>query len=139
MAQKDEFKPSASGKSLQGKLEKVLFRINKEGGFRASIISDLDGLSLASVASEFDDRRISAISAIVQDVSEKAEKHFDFKRMDEVSLVDDGKFRLVFRQFEVGGQQFILTAAVPPHTAYRKLTNAALKEISNILKEMRKI
>ena len=139
MAAKEDLKPAVSAKYLQGKLEKVLYNMNKDGDFRASIISDFDGLSLASVASEFDDMRISAISAIVQDVSEKAERYIGFKRMDEVSLVDDDKFRLVCRQFEVEGRQLILTVAVPPYTAYRKRTNTALREIIKILKEMKKI
>lgn len=133
MSQKDKQKSSVTSANLQENLERVLSKINEKGGFKASIISTLDGLTLASVASEYDDTRISAISAIVQDVSEKAEKFIGFNRMDEVSLVDDDKFRLVCREFQVDGRHLILTVAVPPYKTYRKLTNDALREIQNII------
>jgi predicted regulator of Ras-like GTPase activity (Roadblock/LC7/MglB family) len=139
MTTTDNLKASVSGKNLQGELEKILFKMNKEGNFKASLISDLDGLSLASAASEFDDRRISAISGIVQEVSDKAERYIGFKRVDEVSMVDDDKFRLVCREFKSEGWHLILTVMVPPYKTYRKLTNTALKDISKILKEMKKI
>jgi len=139
MDKTEEVRPSISSKYLQGKLEKILYKMNKEGDFKAAIISDIDGLSIASVASEFDDQRISAISGIVQEVSDKAERYIGFKRMDEVSMVDDDKFRLVCREFEAEGWQLILTVMVPPYKTYRKLTNTALREISKVLKEMKKI
>lgn len=139
MSKTDDLKPSVSGKYLQGKLEKILLKMNKEGDFKASLISDIDGLSLASAASEFDDQRISAISGIVQEVSDKAERYIGFKKMDEVSMVDDDKFRLVCREFEAEGWHLILTVMVPPYKTYRKLTNSALKEITNVLKEIKKI
>jgi hypothetical protein len=61
-----------------------------------------------------------------------------FKRMDEVSLVDDDKFRLVCRGFNVEDSQFILTVIVPPNKTYRRLTNEAIKEIEKIIQEKRK-
>lgn len=123
---------------LQHKLDEVLQRINREGEFRASILSTLDGFSISAVSSDFDDVVISALSSIVQDASKRAEKYMGFKRMDEVSLVDDDKFRLVCREFEVDGSQFVLTVVVPPYKTYRKLTNEAIKAIERILIERKK-
>ncbi len=130
--------PPVSTDYLQGKLDSVLHRINREGDFRASIISTLEGWSLAAVSSEFDDVVISAISTIVQDASKKAEAYIGFKRMDEVSLVDDDKFRLVCREFTVDDSHFILTVVVPPYKSYRRLTNVAIRVIEKILLEKRK-
>jgi len=135
MSEKQNDNPSQKREFLQGKIEQVLYRMNQEGDFKASIISTLDGFSFASVSDEFDDVKISAISAIVQDVSKRAEKYIGFKRMDEVSLVDDDKFRLVCREFLVGGSHFILTVVVPPYKAYRRITNVALKNLEDILQE----
>lgn len=125
-------------KYLQGQLESILYRINQEGEFKASIISTLDGFSIASASSQFDDVLISALSSIVQETSNRAEKYMGFKRMDEVSLVDDDKFRLVCRGFNVEDSQFILTVLVPPNKTYRRLTNEAIKEIEKIIQEKRK-
>jgi predicted regulator of Ras-like GTPase activity (Roadblock/LC7/MglB family) len=127
-----------SAKYLQGKLEKVLNRITREGDFRASILSTLDGFSIAAVSSQFDDVVISALSSIVQEASKRAETYIGFKRMDEVSLVDDDKFRLVCREFIADEGHFVLTVVVPPYKTYRRLTNVAIREIEKILNEKRK-
>ncbi len=139
MDEKNAARTPVSSKYLQGKLEKILYQINKDGDFKTSIISDIDGLSLASATSDFDDQRIAAIAGIVQEVSAKAEKYIGFKKMDEVSMVDDDKFRLVCREFEVQGRHLILTVMVPPYKTYRKLTNSALREITQVLMEIEKI
>ena len=105
MSKKETVKSSVTGEYLQVKLDNVLKRVNEEGGFKASILSTEAGFSISAVSSQFDDVVISAISSIVQEVSRKAEKYIGFKRMDEVSLVDDDKFRLVCREFPVDDSQ----------------------------------
>lgn len=140
MSIKEHSQPSAASnpKYLQGQLETVLYRINLEGEFKASILSTLEGFSIASASTQIDDVVISALASIVQDASKRAERYMGFKRMDEVSLVDDDKFRLVCREFEVEGSQFILTVVVPPYKTYRRLTNEAIREIEKIIQEKRK-
>jgi len=135
MSNKETVNSSASGEYLQVKLDNVLHRITEEGNFKASILSTDEGFSISAVSSQFDDVVISAISSIVQEVSRKAERYIGFKRMDEVSLVDDDKFRLVCREFPVDGSQFILTVVVPPYKTYRRLTNVAIRDIEKIFQE----
>jgi hypothetical protein len=139
MSLEPEAKPLRKEDYLQGKLENVLLRISREGEFIAAVISTLDGFALASVSSQFDDLTLSVISTIVQEASKKAEKYIGFKRMDEVSLVDDDKVRLVCREFTVDDLQFILTSVIPPNKTYRRLTNIAIKEIEQILLERKEI
>lgn len=135
MSKKETVNSSASGEYLQVKLDNVLHRITEEGNFKASILSTDEGFSISAVSSQFDDVVISAISSIVQEVSRKAERYIGFKRMDEVSLVDDDKFRLVCREFPVDDSQFILTVVVPPYQTYRRLTNVAIRDIEKIFQE----
>jgi|GEM_PF-1093321 len=135
MSKKETVKSSGAGEYLQVKLDNVLQRVNEEGGFKASILSTEGGFSISAVSSQFDDVVISAISSIVQEVSRKAERYIGFKRMDEVSLVDDDKFRLVCREFPVDDSQFILTVVVPPYKTYRRLTNVAIRDIEKIFQE----
>ena len=130
-------KGQEKAKYLQVQLDEVLNRMNRQGDFRASIISTVDGFTIASVSSQFDDVVMSAISSIVQEASRRAEQYIGFKRMDEVSLVDDDKFRLVCREFSVNESQFILIVVVPPYKTYRRLTNVAIREIEKILDKKR--
>jgi predicted regulator of Ras-like GTPase activity (Roadblock/LC7/MglB family) len=142
MSQKLNEAPTGSEKYLQGKLENILLKINQEGEFVTSTISTLDGFAVAAVSSQesrFDEVVLAAISTIVQEASKKAQKFIGFKRMDEVSLVDDDKFRMVCREFSVGEDRFILTSVVPPYKTYRRLTNIAIREIEKILEEREEI
>jgi predicted regulator of Ras-like GTPase activity (Roadblock/LC7/MglB family) len=122
-----------SGMVLQEMLEGILGGVNERGDFRASLLCTLEGLSIASITSEFDNNKISVISSFVQELSKKAEESIGFKRMGEVSLLDDEGFRLVCREFNVKKQKFILTVVVPPNKPYRHLTNLAIRDLSNAL------
>jgi hypothetical protein len=117
------------------KLEAQLRRLNIEGEFLASLVADTQGLPIAAVDSEYNTEMIAALSALVRDVSHRAETQLKFKKMDEVSLVDDDKVRLVCRYFRVGDQTYVLSCVVPAYKTYRRLTNTAIREIEKIMKK----
>jgi predicted regulator of Ras-like GTPase activity (Roadblock/LC7/MglB family) len=114
-------------------LEAQLKKLNRDGQFMASLVADVQGLPIAAVDSEYNTERIAALSALVQDVSHRAETQLGFKKMDEVSLVDDDKVRLVCRYFHVGDQTYILSCVVPAYQAYRRLTSTAIREIGKVM------
>ncbi len=116
-------------------LEAQLKRLNRDGQFMASLVADVQGLPVAAMDSEYNTERIAALSALVQDVSHRAESQLGFKKMDEVSLVDDDKVRLVCRYFQVGDQIYILSCVVPAYQTYRRLTNTAIREIRKVMKK----
>lgn len=116
-------------------LEAQLKRLNIEGQFLASLVADVQGLPIAAVDSEYNTEMIAALSALVRDVSYRAETQLKFKKMDEVSLVDDDKVRLVCRYFQVGDQTYVLSCVVPADQTYRRLTNTALRKIEKIMKK----
>jgi predicted regulator of Ras-like GTPase activity (Roadblock/LC7/MglB family) len=118
-----------------GLLEAQLKRLNREGQFLASLVADVQGLPVVAVDSEYNTERIAALSALVRDVSHRAESQVGFKKVDEVSLVDDDKVRLVCRYFKVGDQTYILSCVIPAYQTYRRLTNTALREIEKIMKK----
>jgi hypothetical protein len=116
-------------------LEAQLRRLNLEGQFLASLVADVQGLPIAAVESRYNTEMIAALSALVRDVSHRAETQLGFKKMDEVSLVDDDKVRLVCRYFQVGGSTYVLSCVIPAYQTYRRLTNTALREIEKIMKQ----
>jgi predicted regulator of Ras-like GTPase activity (Roadblock/LC7/MglB family) len=117
------------------KLEAQLKRLNIKGDFLASLIADVQGLPVAAMDSSYNNETIAALSALVREVSYRAESQLGFKHMDEVSLVDDDKIRLVCRYFQVGDNPYILSCLVPANQTYRRLTNTAIREISKIMKK----
>ncbi len=116
-------------------LEAQLKKLNIEGQFLASLVADVQGLPVAAVDSQYNTEMIAALSALVRDVSHRAETQLKFKKMDEVSLVDDDKLRLVCRYFHVGDQTYILSCVIPAEQTYRRLTNTAIRELEKIMKK----
>ena len=116
-------------------LEGQLRNLNTQGQFLASLVADVQGLPIAAMDSEYDNERIAALSALVRDVSHRAETQLGFKKTDEVSLVDDDKVRLVCRYFQVGDQTYILSCVIPAYKKYRRLTNTAVRELEKIMSE----
>lgn len=116
-------------------LEAQLRNLNTKGQFLASLVADVQGLPIAAMDSAYDNERIAALSALVRDVSYRAETQLGFKKTDEVSLVDDDKVRLVCRYFKVGDQTYILSCVIPAYQTYRRLTNIAIRELEKIMNE----
>ncbi|MBU7033317.1 MAG: DUF2226 domain-containing protein [Theionarchaea archaeon] len=123
------------GIGFNEKLEAQLKRLNIEGEFLASLVADVQGLPVAAMDSDYNNEMIAALSALVRDVSYRAESQLGFKKMDEVSLVDDDKIRLVCRYFQVGENPYILSCLIPANQTYRRLTNTAIREISKIMRK----
>jgi len=119
----------------QGFLDQVLRAMNEEGRFRASVLVSSDGLPLSSVSSPFDIEMMAAMVTLVVNTIEQARENIGLDELDEISLVQADKMRLICRRFSVGQEQVILAAIAPPHQTYRRLTNRAIKRIQNALKE----
>ncbi|MBL7063182.1 MAG: hypothetical protein ISS49_03095 [Anaerolineae bacterium] len=53
--------------------------------------------------------------------------------MDEVTIYDRDRVRLVCRYLTVGRERLILAALVPPGRCYRRVTNQAIRRIRQLL------
>jgi predicted regulator of Ras-like GTPase activity (Roadblock/LC7/MglB family) len=125
-------------KYFQDRLENILYKTNKEGNFKASIISSSEGIPIASVSSLFDSEIVSALASIVQDVSIKAQNYIGLKKVDEISFVDNDKIRLICREFKTIKGSFLYTVVVPPYKNYRRLTNKVIREMERLMNERMK-
>jgi predicted regulator of Ras-like GTPase activity (Roadblock/LC7/MglB family) len=110
-------------------LDLLLREMNGAGHFRASVLVSSDGLPLSSVASPFDMEIMAATVTLVGHTIEQAREKIGLDEVDEVSVVQADKMRLICRHFSMGGEQVILAAIAPPHQTYRRLTNRAIKAI----------
>lgn len=117
----------------QGFLDHVLREMNDEGRFRASVLVSSDGLPLSSVSSPFDMEMMAAMVTLVVNTIEQARESIGLDELDEVSMVQADKMRLICRRFSIGEEQVILAAIAPPHQTYRRLTNWAIKTIQRAL------
>ncbi len=109
--------------------EEVLHRMNKAGGFEASVLASGDGLPIATAPSHYDFQTIAAMVAVLASVAGETQSRVGLGQLDEVSVLADDRIRLVCRYFTTGGEVFILAVVVPPNGYYRRATNSAIREI----------
>ena len=113
------------------KLTQVLTDMNAAGGFPIAVLTDRDGLPIASATAQGEDTdRQSAIVALVQRTAVQVEERLGMAQTDEICLFDAEGKRLVCRPFEISGYKMILAVLVPDkEKKYRRLTNQALAAI----------
>jgi predicted regulator of Ras-like GTPase activity (Roadblock/LC7/MglB family) len=115
-------------------LNQLLSRLNQEGGFSISVLTDSQGLSLAFATSPGMDADIqSAVVAQVQKTALQAGRQLGMTGTDEIVLNDTQGQRLVCRPFSVNDHHLILALMVPSKAqTYRLATNKAIRDIRQI-------
>lgn len=109
--------------------EQILREMNHAGYFKAAVLSNTEGLSLASAPASYEDEMAAAMVALLNEVATQARQQLHLAQVDELSLVGDDRTRLTCRYFSVASQDLVLTVLTPPDCYYRRLTNQAIKEI----------
>jgi predicted regulator of Ras-like GTPase activity (Roadblock/LC7/MglB family) len=113
-------------------LSAILADLNLRGGFAISVLTDTDGLLLASAAApDWDAEKQAAVVALIRD----AARHTEGARLgqaDEVTVRDGVGRRLVCRPFIAGDQLLLLSVLVADGRPYRRLTNVAVREIRRL-------
>jgi len=117
--------------SGSSKLTELLTNLNKEGGFPISILTDAQGLPIASAAEEgMNPDRQSAVVAFIQKTATQVARQLGFSGSEEISLVDTDGRHLVCRSFRAHQYELILSVMVPErNTSYRRATSHTIKQI----------
>lgn len=127
------------GKQESGtnKLNKVLTEMNQRAGFPISVLTDAQGLAIASAAqSGLDTDRQSAVVALIQKMAVQVARQLGLGVTDEISLNDENGQRLICRPFQINDHEMILAVIVPDKAAsYRRATNQAISEIRSTWKK----
>ncbi len=114
------------------RLSEILQEMNEAGGFSIAVLTDRHGFPLASAARDgADPDTQSAVVALIQKSMAQATSHLGIGQTDEITFFDHDGNRLVCRPFDVNGHQLILAVRIDDrHQAYRRLTNQAIRKIS---------
>ncbi len=112
-------------------LAQLLANMNEQGGFPIAVLTDRQGLPIASAASPDQNPEMqSALVALVQKTATQVSDQLGMAQTDEISLFDTEGQRLVCRPFTVNEHNMILAVLVPnKHQSYRRLTNKAVTAI----------
>ncbi|MGB8647203.1 MAG: roadblock/LC7 domain-containing protein [Anaerolineae bacterium] len=127
-----EFSDSQLGTT---KLTQMLAEMNAEGGFEIAVLTDKDGLPIASATIPGEDTdRQSAVVALVQRTAVQVSDRLGMAATDEISVFDAQGRRLVCRPFDINGHEMILAVLIPDkQKKYRRLTNQAVLAIRQMI------
>ncbi len=127
----------AKKESGSGKLNQLRIEMNQKGGFPISVLTDAQGLAIASAArSGLDTDRQSAVVAFVQKMAGQVTRQLGMGATDEIALNDENGQRLICRPFQVNGHELILAVMVSEKDAsYRRATNQTIHEIRRTWKQ----
>ncbi|MCB9681760.1 MAG: roadblock/LC7 domain-containing protein [Alphaproteobacteria bacterium] len=114
-------------------LAALLADAQQEGDFAHCVVSTQQGLPVTSVG-----RRpelvdvVSALTALFDDVVTRAERDAGLSGIDEVTLRDGDRGRLVVRPLgELDGTRLFLVVDVPPDRTWRRVTNKLCRAIAD--------
>jgi predicted regulator of Ras-like GTPase activity (Roadblock/LC7/MglB family) len=111
------------------RLARILRLMNEKGRFKASVLVSTEGLPLSSVSSPFDVETMAAMVTLVKSTIERARDNIGLDEIDEVSVVQADRMRLICRYFLAGDEELVLAVVAPPYQTYRRLTNRAIRQI----------
>lgn len=123
-------------KSGSDELNHLLEKLNQEGNFPISILTDSHGLALAAAAQPgLDPDRQSAVVGLVQKTVNQAGRQLGMAGATEFTLHDANGQRLVCRPFAVKDNELILAVMVPGREqSYRRVTSRAITDICQVWK-----
>jgi predicted regulator of Ras-like GTPase activity (Roadblock/LC7/MglB family) len=114
-------------------IERVLREMNRAGEFQASLLTSAEGLPIATAPANCDSDVTAAMVALVQRASYDAQSQLGMADVDEVTIRDRDRIRLVCRYIAVGSERLILATMVPPGHSYRRVTNLTVRRIRRLL------
>lgn len=115
-----------------GNLMDVLMSLNTTGGFLVTVLTDAEGLVLASAPSPgWDADKQAAVVALIQRTARQVQI-VSLGAVDEISIRDVNGRRLICRPFELDGNVLLLSILAEEGKPYRRLTNAALRGVRRV-------
>lgn len=114
-------------------LSDIVTEMHADGDFSISVLASKEGLPIATAPRGHNSDLAAAIIALLQKVSDETQGELGMASVDEVTIRDQDRLRLVCRNFFAGKEELILAALVPPDHYYRHVTNQAIKRIQESL------
>jgi hypothetical protein len=114
----------------------LLDRMDQEGGFTVSVLTDENGFPLAATGGTDASEEQAAVVAQIQRVVLRVQDHLSMAAPEEITLNDINGKKLVCRSFDTGGMRVLLAVLVPSRgKSYRKLMNQAIHSIQKAWEE----
>jgi predicted regulator of Ras-like GTPase activity (Roadblock/LC7/MglB family) len=112
-------------------LQTLLKSINQLGGFEHTLLTDMEGLPIASsLAEQEQSETLSAVVSVIQKISGQISSSLAMAKTAEFVMNDQHGKKLVIRPFTANDSELILSIVVPDNQKpYRRLIGSAIKSI----------
>jgi len=118
--------------STASELTQILEKMNKDGNFLMSVVTDQNGLPIVFSSREgFDPERQSATVAMIKKTIVQNEKRLGIAQAEEINIIDSNGHLLVCRSFMANKNDLTLAVLVPDRRqTYRRITTQTINQIS---------
>jgi predicted regulator of Ras-like GTPase activity (Roadblock/LC7/MglB family) len=125
--------PNHSGDSSQS-IHDQLKEINQRSGFTATVLTDDDGLPLATASQTEGDlaEMLAAVAPLVQRMVQRSNERAGLSEANEVVINNADRSRLICRFFVARQQMLILACLVPEGVPYRRAMNLTVSTVQKI-------
>jgi predicted regulator of Ras-like GTPase activity (Roadblock/LC7/MglB family) len=120
-------------KSVIKRINKILKKAQKEGGFIAAIITTYEGLCLAAVDINDNNDSIAAMTSRIHETVRQSENDLGLSNVNEIVLRGENKMKVVVRQILIGEHKFIFAVMAPANRSFRLIMNKTMKKIVPLL------
>ncbi len=114
-------------------LHKLLSALVDNGGYYSALICTDEGLLVACTGDLPTSEELAGVVSLIEDVVIRAERDLGVSRVDEVTLLDQGRARVVIRPLLIDPLRFHLVVRLPPKKTWRRNTNRTVRAVSALL------
>ena len=119
---------------LEADITALMAGVNLMGGYPLSLVCTEQGLLLASAGEQLDSEMLGGLTALFDDIVLRAQRDLGLKRVDELTLMDEGGYRYVIRPLPIAAQpRLFLVVQVPQKASWRQNTNVLSKRLVGLL------
>ncbi len=111
----------------------ILAELNHKGDFLFSVLTTEEGLPIAFHPGNQKYNQASAMTALLNQVSQQTRTLLDLDDLDEIMIRTQDKTRLVIRPIRVEGERVLLSVLISSETYYRQLTNQAINRVHDLI------
>ena len=119
---------------LEQKITRLLTEVNADAGYPLSLVCTDQGLLVASSGDHFSSEQLAGLTSLFDDIVMRARRDLDSGWVDEVTLLDPERGRLVVRPVPLDGSpRFFLVLQIPRRATWRRNTNRLTRKLAGWL------
>jgi len=126
-----------SGSRPQQRIASLLEEVARQGSYEEILVTTGDGFPIASSSGDYvASENLAGVCALFDDVVERTERDLGMARVDELTVVDGRRGRLVIRPVPfVSDQRLFVVVRLNVRGTWRRNTNQLCRDLARLFSE----